>query len=62
MVQHTDFITEYKNLQIRLIYGYYPEVINNPGEEKKMLKLIAGSYLYKDLLHLDNIRKTGLII
>jgi len=61
MVYHSDFLTEFRNLELRLIYGYYPEVINNPGDEKKRLKLIAGSYLYKDLLQLDNIRRSELI-
>ena len=46
---------------MRLIFGYYPEVVNSLGEEEKYLKLIAGSYLYKDILRLDNIRKSELL-
>lgn len=44
-------------LDTRLIFGSYPEVVNNMGNEKNTLTEIAGSYLYKDILKLDNIRK-----
>lgn len=44
-------------LDTRLIFGSYPEVVNNPGDEKSILIEIANSYLYKDILKLDNIRK-----
>ena len=44
-------------LETRLIYGAYPDVINSPGNEKTVLTEIAHSYLYKDILKLDNIRK-----
>ncbi|MDY9917491.1 hypothetical protein SAMN05216365_12619 [Porphyromonadaceae bacterium NLAE-zl-C104] len=44
-------------LETRLIFGSYPEVVNNPGSEKSTLIEIANSYLYKDILKLDNIRK-----
>jgi len=44
-------------LDTRLTYGLYPEVVNNPGNEKEILVEIAQSYLYKDVLQLDYIRK-----
>ncbi|MCH7401516.1 ATP-binding protein [Belliella kenyensis] len=44
-------------LDTRLIYGSYPDVVNNPGREKEILIEIAQSYLYKDILQIDNIRK-----
>lgn len=44
-------------LDTRLIYGLYPEVVNNPSHEKGILVEIAQSYLYKDVLQLDYIRK-----
>lgn len=44
-------------LETRLIYGSYPDVVNNAGDEKNTLTEIANSYLYKDILKLDNIRK-----
>ncbi|MGC4129071.1 MAG: ATP-binding protein [Bergeyella sp.] len=44
-------------LETRLIYGSYPDVVNNLGKEKNILVEIAQSYLYKDILQLENIRK-----
>ena len=61
MVDYHGFIQENSLLDLRLIFGYYPEVVNVLGQEEKYLKLIAGSYLYKDILRLDNIRKSGLL-
>jgi len=61
MVNHHGFIKENSLTDIRLIYGYYPEIAVSAGKEEKFLKLIAGSYLYKDLLRLDNIRKSELL-
>ncbi|MCF8309201.1 MAG: ATP-binding protein [Bacteroidales bacterium] len=61
MVAHHSFLKEVDLLDIRLIYGYYPEVVNNPATETKILKLIAGSYLYKDILRLENIHRSTLL-
>ena len=44
-------------LDTRLIYGLYPEVVNNPGNEKEILVEIANSYLYKDIVQIEGIRK-----
>lgn len=46
-------------IETRMIYGSYPEVINNPSEEKQILLEVAHSYLYKDILKLDGIRKSS---
>lgn len=60
MVQHTSFIEELRMLDFRMVYGYYPEVVTNPDEEDT-LKLIANSYLYKDILRLEQIKKSSLL-
>jgi predicted AAA+ superfamily ATPase len=44
-----------------MLYGYYPEVVTHPGEEEERLKLLASSYLYKDLLMLDKINKPAML-
>lgn len=59
MVQHHGLIEETRLLEHRLVYGYYPEIVSNPGNESKLLKLITGSYLFKDLLMLENIKKSS---
>jgi uncharacterized protein len=53
---HTDLI-EKRMLKHRLVFGSYPEVVNNPGDEIEILKLISDSYLYQDILMLENIKK-----
>jgi len=57
MVEHHGLIDEKRLLEHRLIFGCYPEIITKPGEEKELLKLLAGSYLYKDLLTLEYVKK-----
>lgn len=55
------FVESEKQLEHRLIYGMYPDVINQPGKENEVLKQLANSYLYKDILALANIRKPELL-
>lgn len=61
MVEHHGFLTEKRLLENRLIYGYYPDIALNVGQETKLLKSLASSYLYKDLLTLDTIKKPVLL-
>ncbi len=51
------FVAAQQQLELRLLYGMYPDVINNLGEENELLKNLAESYLYKDILAFSNIRK-----
>ncbi|MCH7413185.1 ATP-binding protein [Belliella sp. R4-6] len=57
IAQNTSLLEAKRLLDTRLIYGSYPDVVNNPGNEKEILVEIAQSYLYKDILQIDNIRK-----
>ena len=57
MVAHHGLLQEKRLLDHRLVYGCYPEIVTKPGEERRLLKLVASSYLYKDLLMLDQIKK-----
>ena len=52
------------NLEDRLIFGSYPEIITTENREKKIryLNEIVSSYLYKDILELDNIRNSDKIL
>lgn len=54
---HFSYFQNSKNLHNYLIYGMYPEVVTHPREAESILKEIAGSYLYKDLLQYKGIRK-----
>lgn len=46
-----------QQLENRLLYGFYPDVLNHPGEEQEILKQLVNSYLYRDILAFSNIRK-----
>lgn len=48
-------------LDARLIFGSYPDIINHSDEAKELLMNIANSYLYKDLLAMDEIRRPVLL-
>ena len=61
MVSHHGLIEEKRMIDHRMLYGYYPEVVTHPGEEVERLKLLASSYLYKDLLMLDKINKPAML-
>lgn len=61
MISHTDATTEKRLLEQRLLYGMYPGVINEPGNERRLLSNLAGSYLYKDIFRFQDIRKPEII-
>ena len=62
MVSHTNYIDECGMLPQRLIYGYYPEVVTNVGNEKVVLRELVDSYLFKDIFSLDGITKSSKIV
>jgi predicted AAA+ superfamily ATPase len=57
MVKHHGLLQEKRNLNHRMVFGYYPEIVSSPGNEIKLLKNLAGSYLYRDILSLGEIKK-----
>ena len=62
MVNHHGLLQERMLLNHRLVYGYYPDIVNNQGEEKEFLQQLSDSVLYKDILKFDNIQKTDKLI
>jgi len=59
LVVNTNYLNEKQLLEQRLIYGHYPDVVNNPSEAKEILMNIVNSYLYKDLLAYNDVRKSS---
>ncbi len=57
MVNHHGLLNEKRLLKTRLVYGYYPGIITSPGNEVILLKNLAGSYLFKDILSFGKIQK-----
>lgn len=54
-------LEEKQERERRMLYGCYPDIINNPGDEQRRLEELAGSYLFKDIYALDGLRKTSLV-
>ena len=50
-----------QTLESRLIYGSYPDIVTNAADAKELLLNLANSYLYKDLLELEGIRRPMLL-
>jgi len=57
MVGHHGLLEEKRLLAHRLVYGYYPHVVGHTGSEREILKQLSDSFLFKDLLMLESIKK-----
>jgi hypothetical protein len=55
------YIEAMHQLDERLIYGMYPDIINNRSDARNVLQQLATSYLYKDVLSLIGIRKPQIL-
>ena len=58
MEAHHGFWEERKLLNQRLVYGYYPDVVTHPSDAIEILRNLTTSYLYKDILRWENIKKS----
>lgn len=61
LINHIGFLDTKRNLNHYMIYGTYPDVLNNAGNEPEILNNLAGSYLYKDIFLFQDIRKPEFI-
>ncbi|MFW5804960.1 MAG: ATP-binding protein [Bacteroidales bacterium] len=61
LIEDKGFLMARQMLENRLIYGSYPDIINNVGEAKELLYNITDSYLFKDILSMENIHKPALL-
>lgn len=62
MVNHTNLLEELRMIPHRMVYGYYPEVVELVGEERAVLKELSESYLYRDILSFDKIMKSEKLV
>ena len=51
------FVSAEQQLENRLLYGFYPDVLNHKGNERAVLKNLVSSYLYRDILSFAEIRR-----
>lgn len=55
--EHFGYVKAMQQLEQRLVFGMYPDVLNNLGDEIDILKTLTDSYLYKDILAFNAIKK-----
>lgn len=58
---HVGFLESIQQLNKRLVFGMYPDMVITSTTEKGKLAQLAGSYLYKDILNYKGIRKPELL-
>lgn len=62
-----ELLQKYSSIEIdriierRMIMGMYPEVVEKPQEDQRLLRTLASSYLYKDVLQYQDIRRPELL-
>jgi len=61
LAAHSSAFEEHRLLENRMMYGFYPEVVNNPSNAAEYLRSITNSYLYKDLFDWEYIKKPALL-
>ena len=59
--KNVGYLEANSQLEERLIYGMYPDVINHRHDAREVLKQLTSSYLYKDVLSLTGIKKPELL-
>ena len=59
LAHHRGLLSELQARELRLIYGSYPEIVLNPQDNRSFLTELVSSYLYKDVLEFDFMRKSS---
>ena len=62
MAAEHGILEEKRLLPHRLVFGSYPEVVTNPGDEKELLLQLADSYLYRDVLTLEQVKRPDKLV
>lgn len=58
---HTSWREVDKQLEQRLIYGSYPEVVTDSAHALQILTMLSNNYLYKDILSYKGMRKPDVL-
>lgn len=59
---HSGYVKAEQDLENRLVFGCYPDVLTNPADQQIILKELASSYLYRDVLMYAKIKKPEVLI
>jgi len=58
----TSTIEQDRMLRQRLVYGLYPEVVNDPSHAEETVVMLANNYLYRDVLAYRGLKKPDLLV
>ncbi len=58
---HVGYIKAEQDVENRMIFGFYPDVLNHEESPELVLVELAESYLYKDILMYDGLKKPTVI-
>lgn len=61
LANHTNERDEKRLLEQRMIFGLYPEVVNNPSDVQRMLSTLVNSYLFKDIFAYKGLKKPDML-
>ena len=61
IAHHTSWHEADKQMEQRLIYGSYPEVVTDPAHAIQTLTMLTNNYLYKDILSYKGMRKPDVL-
>ena len=59
--EYSGYLKAEQDLENRLVFGLYPEVLMNLTDQQTILQELTDSYLYKDILIYGNIQKPDII-
>lgn len=54
---HAGYLKAEQDLENRLVFGFYPDILNHPTQQEANLRELAESYLFKDVLVYGNLKK-----
>ncbi len=58
---HVGYIKAEQDVENRMIFGFYPDVLNHEKSPESVLVELAESYLYKDILMYEGLKKPTVI-
>ena len=61
MSAHLGYMEAHALLEHHLRFGFYPRVINHAGKEEMNLRELRNSYLYKDILAYQQVKKPAVL-
>ncbi len=59
--KHVGYVKAEQDVENRMVFGFYPDVLNHEENPEHVLAELADSYLYKDILMYEGLKKPSVI-